>query len=141
MSHALQTPFNCYKPSREAAFLQIRRSRAKAAFRIRKYVCHRIRLGFTGNGTQIPPCFCPRPSRVFIAFVSNLSSSDIVSTRYRPFRQMRQWRGYKIAHRRSHEGHRNQSRLPPKWQGVVVTRTNTPETSTDAAVDSPNSRM
>jgi hypothetical protein len=57
-------------PKRRAySAAHIRCSNAKLSSRSRRYVCHRIRFGFGGNGATMPSFVCPRRSRSRMAFV------------------------------------------------------------------------
>lgn len=59
-----------FRPKRRAySAAHIRCSNAKLSSRSRRYVCHRIRLGFAGNGATMPSFVCPRRSRSLMAFV------------------------------------------------------------------------
>jgi hypothetical protein len=59
-----------FRPKRRAySAAHIRCSNAKLSSRSRRYVCHRIRFGFGGNGATMPSFVCPRRSRSRMAFV------------------------------------------------------------------------
>ena len=70
LASAVEAAVDQSRPKRRACSdAHIRCSNAKLSSRSRRYVCHRIRLGFAGNGAMMPSCVCPRRSRSLMAFV------------------------------------------------------------------------